>query len=462
MNIATPLFVALLLPTSSLAAVYYDDTNGDGSLEEIHTLDQFVRIKYQNGTFSDYHMGLPAYSFFKIADTDGQPGSEIILKQDTYLVVISDASRRQVGYSVGASGTPYATGQTDGLSGDEIIGFDDQGLFVIADAQARTSRYHLQPDRAIPSPYSTISFAHVADTDGTMGEEVILSRSDNRVVVVNDSRGTVAVHDMSAAPNHITTMQIYATTDTDGVAGGEVVVWRNDNTVVVIHEANGGLKKYYSLPGLFQFAGLANTDTEPGAEIIITQNNFVISMISDRVGQLRPYNIGQPFAIEDIGRYDNAIGADVCYRTNQSNPVNRYAVSDTDRRIVYVSACQSNNEPPRVIAESNRIVTSGATVVLDASQSSDPDGRVVKYNWKQTAGPTVVLKGVTAPVLSFVAPRVAQTTTLTFDITAQDDDSAASSSSVSVVVMGTSGVPGAPNGALPWLVPMLLELLMNE
>lgn len=67
-----------------------------------------------------------------------------------------------------------------------------------------------------------------------------------------------------------------------------------------------------------------------------------------------------------------------------------------------------------------------ATVTLDGSDSTDPDGTVATYTWSQTAGsPTVTLTGAsTSPQRTFPAPATAGGTTLTFSLVVTDDDAA--------------------------------------
>jgi len=115
---------AFAASNSSAAQVYYDDTDGDGQRDEITLTDQMVKIFHPaTGQSSEYGMGLVPYTFFKTVDTDGKPGAEVVLKQDSYAVVINDVRRTRVGYSIGAEGVLRDTGQTNGRIGDEVVGF---------------------------------------------------------------------------------------------------------------------------------------------------------------------------------------------------------------------------------------------------------------------------------------------------------------------------------------------------
>jgi hypothetical protein len=89
------------------------------------------------------------------------------------------------------------------------------------------------------------------------------------------------------------------------------------------------------------------------------------------------------------------------------------------------------NNPPQANAGANQTVDAGATVTLDGSVSSDPEGDALSFSWSQTLGPPVALSSTSAAVVTFVAPSTG--TTLTFELTVSDGESE-STASVSVSV----------------------------
>jgi hypothetical protein len=119
---------------------------------------------------------------------------------------------------------------------------------------------------------------------------------------------------------------------------------------------------------------------------------------------------------------------------------------------VYV---KSNNQAPVVQAASPGTVTSGSNVMLDGTQSYDPDGDPISYQWIQTGGPAVTLTNSTTSQLSFTSPQVTypSTTTLTFQLTATDQPSSnecggalSSTATVNVTVEGLNHAPAANAG----------------
>lgn len=77
-------------------------------------------------------------------------------------------------------------------------------------------------------------------------------------------------------------------------------------------------------------------------------------------------------------------------------------------------------EPPVAVAGADQSVAAGATVVLDASASSDPNSDPLSFVWSQTSGPDVTLTGANAAVAEFVAPSLDHDSDLTFEVAVSD------------------------------------------
>jgi hypothetical protein len=82
----------------------------------------------------------------------------------------------------------------------------------------------------------------------------------------------------------------------------------------------------------------------------------------------------------------------------------------------------NNNIPPTANAGPDQTVDEGVTVMLDGSNSSDPDDGIASYQWIQTAGPAVTLSSATAAQPAFTAPNVGPSgISLTFQLTVTDN-----------------------------------------
>lgn len=94
----------------------------------------------------------------------------------------------------------------------------------------------------------------------------------------------------------------------------------------------------------------------------------------------------------------------------------------------------TDNLPPNAIITAPKTITSGQTVTLNGSASSDPDNDNLSYKWSQTEGPDITFSDSTSSSLIFIAPSVAQPTQFSFQLTVNDGN-LASAKSVSVQIL---------------------------
>lgn len=123
-------------------------------------------------------------------------------------------------------------------------------------------------------------------------------------------------------------------------------------------------------------------------------------------------------------------------------------VTDDDGAVsrdrVTISVTSVNNSPT-ADAGRNQSVLGNAVVTLDGSASSDPEGPIASYLWRQTAGRSVTLSDAAAVQPSFTAPNV--NTELSFELTVTDADGAQASDSVNVTVTRLEDSPGGGDGS---------------
>jgi len=109
----------------------------------------------------------------------------------------------------------------------------------------------------------------------------------------------------------------------------------------------------------------------------------------------------------------------------------------------------STNIAPLADAGVDQQVNESDTVFLDARDSSDVDGSIVRFYWQQTAGSLALLSSITSARPSFVAPPIAAAdsgSTLRFEVVVIDDAGFVDRDSVTVTVVD-NGIDGPDNVA---------------
>ncbi|GMU84436.1 MAG: hypothetical protein AMXMBFR47_43060, partial [Planctomycetota bacterium] len=124
---------------------------------------------------------------------------------------------------------------------------------------------------------------------------------------------------------------------------------------------------------------------------------------------------------------------------------------------------ENDNHAPTANAGPDQARLTGASVTLDGSASSDPDGDPLSFSWEQTGGAAVVLSGADSATPSFTAPSAADT--LTFRLTVDDGLGGSDTDEVVITTMTVNEPPrcdlAAPSTALLWppnhkLVPVTI------
>ena len=94
---------------------------------------------------------------------------------------------------------------------------------------------------------------------------------------------------------------------------------------------------------------------------------------------------------------------------------------------------QETNQPPVARITGSTSATSGETLTLDGSLSNDPDGDQLSFVWSQIEGPAITLVDNSNPSLTIIAPEVAQTTNIRFQLSVSDGQTS-STISIGIVV----------------------------
>jgi len=133
------------------------------------------------------------------------------------------------------------------------------------------------------------------------------------------------------------------------------------------------------------------------------------------------------------------INQENCFTGNQTTPGTNNSIN--------TNSTSPSNRIPIANAGIPQEVNEGDIVLLNGSQSYDPDNDSISYSWTQLEGPNVTLDNATTKFISFFAPNVSSDTLLKFLLTVKDSKGFSSiPSNVTVLVKPTTKSPSSDKG----------------
>jgi REJ domain len=123
---------------------------------------------------------------------------------------------------------------------------------------------------------------------------------------------------------------------------------------------------------------------------------------------------------------------------------NNNAPGSDEIRILVKPAPTQTGSPPTAVVSQDQVVNESAIIILDGTQSHDPDGDALTYLWsQQTSGPQVTLSDPTKAITTFRAPsNLDADATLFFQLKVTDKDG--SDVAVQKVTVKRSTSPSVP------------------
>ena len=126
------------------------------------------------------------------------------------------------------------------------------------------------------------------------------------------------------------------------------------------------------------------------------------------------------------------------------NIATSYIFSNVSRNHIIEVNFAINQLPPTAEAGPSQVVIEGETVVLDATQSSDPNDAIVAYEWTQISGTKVMLSDKNASDPTFVGAPIIEDTTVVFGVTVYDSGGLSDSDTVEIII-NENGIQNFPD-----------------
>jgi hypothetical protein len=137
----------------------------------------------------------------------------------------------------------------------------------------------------------------------------------------------------------------------------------------------------------------------------------------------------------------NVEGAALVFELTVTNDSGAAAVDTCVVNVTWV------NLPPTAQAGAGQTVGTGDQVVLNATNSVDPDDGIAAYRWVQTSGPAVVLSNPLSVKPNFIAPQVGEEgASIRFELTVTDHGGLQATDSCIVTVARVNAPPAADAG----------------
>ena len=190
-------------------------------------------------------------------------------------------------------------------------------------------------------------------------------------------------------------------------------------------------------------AGPASVDFSVSAGTAAANVDFVgpaSGTVSWNDGDAEPRSI--VFEISDDGLAES----NESFQLTLANPQGA-SIAGAGTAAVTIEDGSGNNLAPNAIAGMNQTRPEGSNIVLDGSQSNDPDGDTLTYSWTQTgSGPAVTLANGSSSIAAFTAPSVSSDTLLQFQLEVTDPGGLASLATTSVTITDSGAGSGSGNG----------------
>jgi hypothetical protein len=322
----------------------------------------------------------------------------------------------------------------------------DEALYNISltgTASNRTPQANAGPDQLVSSGVVvTLDAGASVDPDGnSLGYTWVILSDPTGLVTLNDD--TIATPTFTAPQVWNTQEIVFRVTASDGLAQSfdevSIFVAPGVGAELEVFDSNGDPRASGSAISI----STSNYTNTPATQTITLVNNGSASLVLTNTNASALSNVA---VISVIPSAASIAPAGLIFMNISFFPLApgdfsfdiTLSSNDADESSYVLSfSGTASNRAPIANAGSDLSTQSGETVVLRATDSSDPDGANLSYVWEQLSGPGVTITNATSEVAEFVAPVVDTTTELIFRVSVDD----LIDSSVDDVIVTVSPVP---------------------
>jgi len=314
----------------------------------------------------------------------------------------------------------------------ELVVNDDQAKSD-ADSVQITVKHVNQPPIADAGPHQVVNERSTASLDGSAsndpdGDSITYLWRQVSGPIVNISDVTVAEPTLDVPEVLVPTQLVFELVVNDGQAKSDV-----DTVEVTVNRvpiANAGQSQVVDERTSVILNGVLSSD--PDGDLI----TFAWRQIPGPSVNLSSNSVAQPtFDAPEV-----TVPAMLMFELTVND-----GVANSVPVTVVVTVRNVNRVP---VADAGQVqdIDEGKLVTLDGTGSSDEDGDALAFIWKQISGPTIALNNATMARPTFLAPELAVSATLTFELVVSDGQTESGADSVTITVNHVNKTPTADAG----------------
>ena len=131
-----------------------------------------------------------------------------------------------------------------------------------------------------------------------------------------------------------------------------------------------------------------------------------------------------------------------------------------DKFTATIQDSNGTNIAPNAIAGSDQTRPARSTVQLNGTQSEDPNGDNLDFQWRQTMGTSVTLTNAETSIATFTAPNITSDTLLRFELTVTDPGGLSDTATTTVTVTAPPPAASSGGGSIDGLTVLTLLALL--